>query len=323
MSDDPARLGLAESDDWMHPLLGAIPPGSRVLVMGAFPRALLGALSARNCRVSLTGEPGRAGPSAVREAVDAQGADEVDAILLPALYGPAIDKVLATGCRLLAEGGRVVALVRNAAYAGHRLDMLRGRLARVDLAALLLPLDAAEALLTDAGLTVVERFPITRPLEIDAAAAVREELLAHPDALAWAHVVVAVPAPLPPSTGGVDAAAALRHRVAELTLRAGELDAALRDRIAELEAIHQERRHLEMDVAVKDAFIGEVLERLASVEAELARREAWIAELQQMTRHRIADVLHARISSVPPIHRPLRAAARWQRERAGRRGQRG
>jgi hypothetical protein len=273
--------------------------------------------------VSLAGEHGRVGPGAVREAVDAQGAGMVDAILLPELYGPAIDKVLATGRRLLADGGRVVALVRNAAYAGHRLDMLRGHLDRVDMAALLLPLDAAEALLTDAGLTVVERFPIARPLDIDAAAAVREELLSHPAALAWAHVLVAVPATLPPSTNGVDAVVQLQHRVAELTLRAGELDAALRDRITELEAVHEERRHLEMDVAVKDAFIGELLERLAAVEAELARRDAWVAELQQMTRHRVADVLHARITAVPAIHRPLRAAARWQRERDGRRKQRG
>jgi len=305
---DLAALG--EAEDWIPTLVAAVPPGSRVLVLGAFPRPLLGALAARGCQVTLGGER--------RVDVEAPGG-EVDAVLLPALQGPAIDKALAGARRLLAEEGRVVALVRNAGYAGHRLDMLRGRLGQVDLAALLLPVEAAEELLGDAGLSVAERIPVLRPLEIDAAPAVRDELLAAPDALAWAHVLVAVPA-VPAATAGPDPAAPLRRRVAELTARLTELDAVLRERIAELEAVHEERRHLELDLAVKDAFVGELLDRLSAAEAAMAGQAALDAELREMTRYRVADAVHARISAVPAIHRPLRAAARWQRERRTGRG---
>ncbi len=161
-----------------------------------------------------------------------------------------------------------------------------------------------------------------RPLEVDAAPAVRDELLGPPDALAWAHVLVAVPA-VPAATAGPDPVAPLRRRVAELTARLTELDAVLRERIAELEAVHEERRHLELDLAVKDAFVGELLDRLSAAEAAeaaAAGQAALGAELREMTRYRVADAVHARISAVPAIHRPLRAAARWQRERRTRRG---
>jgi chromosome segregation ATPase len=112
----------------------------------------------------------------------------------------------------------------------------------------------------------------------------------------------------------------LRRRVDQLTSRLAELEEAVRDRVAELESVHEERRHLELDLAVKDGFIAELLARLAEAEArdaerdalvaELARREAVASDQLRMTRHRVADAVHGRISAVPIVHRPLRTLAR-------------
>ena len=296
--------------------------GSTVLVVGACEPGLLELLRAKGCQVTVAGDTWRSSHHS-GGAVDGS----VDAVLLPGLSGPAIDESLARARRLLTMEGRLVVSVRNAAYAGHRLDLLRGRLDRVDLAALLLPLDAAEALLTDAGLVVIERHAVSRPMDIDAPEAVRHELLAHEDALTWAHILVAAPA-TQDEPSSVAAAQALRHRVTELTSRLAEIEEAVRDRVTELDSVHAERRHLELDLAVKDAFIAELLERLSILEAEhaehealtaeLARRQALAVEQMQMTRYRVADAVHARISGVPVVHRPLRAAASWLRERRKR-----
>lgn len=166
-------------------------------------------------------------------------------------------------------------------------------------------LPSALALFEEAGLSLVEHLKVTRPLheteaKLDLSSFSDEvlgEVAADPDALVYELVLVASPAgsaqtrSLPAET---TLAERLQARTEELTAAASaarsriesleELVAALNQRIdelahraartaeleAELAGAAQDRRHLELDVAVKDAFITELRARVDAAEAEVA-----------------------------------------------------
>ena len=167
--------------------------------------------------------------------------------------------------------------------------------------------DASSALdlFGEAGLTLVERLKVTRLLheteaKLDLSSFPREvlsEIEADPESTVYELVLVASSAP-PVHTGsrpaGTTLAERLQARTEELAAAAAaaegracgleELVAALNQRIdelarqaergAELEeavaAAREQRRHLELDVAVKDAFIAELRQRVDTLEAEAA-----------------------------------------------------
>lgn len=164
---------------------------------------------------------------------------------------------------------------------------------------------SAQDLLEEAGLSVVERLKVTRLLheteaKVDPSSfpdVVLSEIAADPESAVYELVFVASPAAaahsrsLPADTTLAErlqaraeelsaTAAAAQSRVASLE----ELVAALNQRIdelgrqaewaTELEAAlgsaREQRRHLELDVAVKDAFITELRARVDALEAEAA-----------------------------------------------------
>jgi SAM-dependent methyltransferase len=170
----------------------------------------------------------------------------------------------------------------------------------------LFDLPSAQVLLEEAGLSVVERLKVTRLLhETDSKvdpSSFSDEVLAEvssdPDSLVHAFVLVAARADRTQSrshAGEATLAERLQARTEELAAAEAaargrvealeELVAALNQRIDELgeqaarateaEAAlmtaREERRHLELDVAVKDAFITELRARVAALEQEVAR----------------------------------------------------
>ena len=177
-------------------------------------------------------------------------------------------------------------------------------------------LPSARALFEDAGLTVIEHLKVTRLLhETEAkvdpssfSAEVLSEVAADPDSLVYEFVLVASPAgPVQARSLPAEATLAerLQARTEELTAAAAaarsrigsleELVAALNQRIDELgqqaarvaeveEALAsaaQERRHLQLDVAVKDAFITELRARVDALEVDAATaRERFDADKQ-------------------------------------------
>ena len=177
-------------------------------------------------------------------------------------------------------------------------------------------LPSARALFEQAGLSVVEHLKVTRLLheteaKLDPSSFPDEvlgEVAADPDALVYEFVLVASPAARgqpPPLPAEATLAERLQARTEELTAAAAaarariasleELVAALNQRIDELgrqaartaeaetalAAALQERRHLELDVAVKDAFVTELRARVDTLELEAATaRERFDADKQ-------------------------------------------
>jgi 2-polyprenyl-3-methyl-5-hydroxy-6-metoxy-1,4-benzoquinol methylase len=162
---------------------------------------------------------------------------------------------------------------------------------------------SAQDLFQEAGLSVVERLKVTRLLHETEAkldlssfpAEVLSEVEADPESLVYELVFVAAPAAAAharPPAAGTTLAERLQARTEELTAAAAaaqariasleELVAALEQRIDELarradrateleQALalaHEQRRHLQLDVAVKDAFIAELRSRVETLEAE-------------------------------------------------------
>jgi SAM-dependent methyltransferase len=177
-------------------------------------------------------------------------------------------------------------------------------------------LPSARALLEEAGLAVVEHLKVTRLLheteaKVDPSSFPDEvlgEVATDPDSLVYEFVLVASPA-TPALARALPAEATLAERLQarteELTAAAAvarsriesleETVAALNQRIDELgqqaaraaefeeslAATAQERQHLELDVAVKDAFITELRARVDTLEVEAATaRERFDADKQ-------------------------------------------
>lgn len=207
---------------------------------------------------------------------------------------------------------------------------------------------SVDELFRDAGLTVVERLQVTRGLtdtevKVDPSrfpATVVEGILADPQALIYQFVRVAVPTPVSPDGVATDRDAVqaslaevlqrrlaerervLREHVAALAearaeverladarSRVEELEATLRQRMQELEDAATERRHLQLDLVVKDQYMAELRARLAEAETEL-----------EHLRYRLADRINALLWRVPLVHHAVKAlvrvaAAGWRRVR--------
>jgi SAM-dependent methyltransferase len=238
---------------------------------------------------------------------------------------------------------------------------------------------AARLLLEEAGLLVVEQLKVTRLLHETEAKLdpstfpddVLAEVAADPDSLVSEFVLVASPAgsgaSLPSEStlaehlqaraeelaaAGTAARArigSLEEHVAELNqridelsgqaARAAELAAVLDGKEDELAALRRDREHLELDVAVKDAYITELRIKMSEVESERAlvqdrlERELMQAQLAlaqvqgslaaeaeeaahlraraaelDLLHHRVATKTNRLLLRVPGVHRALRAA---------------
>ena len=275
----------------------AVTPGSRVVVLGATP-ALTSALTERGCRL------------------DDEG-DAVDAIVV---HGAAVTaEALAESAGRLAAGGRVVVTAANVTHGAVRLALLQGHFPAAGEGPVF-DRDALERLFDAAGLVVIDRIEIRRPLDeagvdvdLDAfkpelLAAIDDDLDAHVAALVFVGrrstddsvAVVAGP-------DGLSLAEELQDRLRRAELEAAraradadargervrELEEALRSRLAELDDLHGELVHARKDLDLKDAYSLEMrtLADDRELQAHHTRLEA--QALQRSVDHLQANLLEA------------------------------
>jgi hypothetical protein len=275
----------------------AVTPGSRVVVVGATP-ALTTALGERGCRLD----------------------DEGDALDAVVVHGGAVSaEALSETTARLAAGGRVVVTVANVTHGAMRLALLQGRFPAAGDGPVF-DRDALERLFSAAGLVVLDRIEVRRPLDeagvdvdLDAfkpelLAAIEGDLDAEVAALVFvgrraSDDTVAVVA----GTDGLSLAEELQDRLRRAELEAArarsdadargervrELEDALRARMAELDDLHGELAHARMDLELKDAYSLEMrtLADDRELQAHHTRLEA--QALQRSVDHLQASLLEA------------------------------
>lgn len=275
----------------------AVTPGSRVSVVGGTP-ALAAALAERGCRL------------------DDEG-DALDAVVVHGPGAPADALAEATG--RLAAGGRVVLTAANVTHGAVRLALLQGRFPAAGEGPVF-DRDALDRLFTAAGLVVLDRVEVRRPLDeagvdidLDAfkpelVAAVADDVDAQVAAFVFVgrraadENVAVVTGP-----GGLTLAEELQDRLRRAELEAArarsdadargervrELEEALRQRLAELDDLHGELAHARMDLELKDAYSLEMrtLADDRELHAHHTRLEA--QALQRSVDHLQASLLEA------------------------------
>jgi hypothetical protein len=240
---------------------------------------------------------------------------------------------------LLAPGGRFIASIANVAHAAVRFQLLRGRFAGAE-PGLLDPSrlhhfdrPAAEALLVDAGLDIVERLRVRRgrsdaELGIDIGEfppAVVDAVLSGPDAETHHFVLVGTPhAAYPAATmrsigAGKEARQLAKERDAlALALEAADRRGAeMSARIEELSALEDQLRHLRSDLEIKDAYCLELHSELSRANAQCRTEaeqrgelEAELAAVTARASYRIIQRVERSFADHPVVRRALVALAR-------------
>ena len=247
----------------------------------------------------------------------------------------------------LATGGRVIASIPNVTHGAVRLSLMSGEFNYTEKGLLdrthlrFFDRAAAEGLFADAGLRIVERLRVARGLtetEIpvdpaDVAPAILQQLREDPDATTYQFIFVGVAADgaNPVALAGASLVERLQRRVEEietnyrdletharslesLTSQASLRDAELRGlrtelerRMQELALRHVELRHLQADLAVKEAFIAELRQSTMSV---ADREELNVLRVVNSPGFRVVAGIARRLSRYPRTNRFLRRVAR-------------
>jgi 2-polyprenyl-3-methyl-5-hydroxy-6-metoxy-1,4-benzoquinol methylase len=352
----------------------SVPPGSRVLDLGAADGSVARALVQRQCRVwGVELDPEAAAHAAgVCETVTCADVEteepwaelagqHFDAVLLldvlEHLRSPA--EVLRRASSLLTPAGVVVVSLPNITHAAVRLALLQGRFEYTDTGILdrthlrFFDRASAEQLLLDAGLTIAERLRVVRALDqtevrIDMAAAdagLLTRITTAPDAFTYQFVFVArgTGVSVPPPVDGMLAerlqielenlrtrfaeveqyarnVAAARDDLAARLARAEEFERELKIRMSETQDQQLALRHAKADIAVKQAFIDELQDRLQTTADTLRslqdQHETVQSALHAYTAYanspsiRTAEVVIARLRNMPVLSSIARAIAR-------------
>jgi 2-polyprenyl-3-methyl-5-hydroxy-6-metoxy-1,4-benzoquinol methylase len=303
----------------------SVPPGSRVLDLGAADGSVARALVQRQCRVwgveldsdaaahaAAVCERVTRGDLETEEPWAELTGERFEAVLvldvLEHLRNPA--EVLRRASSLLTPAGIVVVSLPNITHAAVRLALLQGRFEYTDAGILdrthlrFFDRASAEQLLHDAGLTIAERLRVVRAVEqtevqVDVAGADPEflsRITAAPDALTYQFVFVArgngVSAP-PPVDGMLAERLQLelenlRARFAEVEGYARSLASAREELLARLGRAEDVERELE--IRMSEAQTRQLALRHAK--ADIAVKQAFIDELQGQLEP-TADALHA------------------------------
>lgn len=236
----------------------AVPPGSRVLDLGAADGSVARVLAARGCDVTaVERDPDgvraltAAGLRAVQADLDRDAdlglpSGSYDVVLLLDVLEHLVDPaaVLARATRWLAPGGRVMLSVPHVAHAAVRLSLLQGRFPRTDIGLLdrthlhFFDRDQVETLLKDAGLAALDTLSVVRDLHetelvVDPSSLAPEVLAAatsDPLARVYQFFVVAQPGAVAVAGGGL-----LQHLLTRLQSVAASLR-TLETRARQLEA---------------------------------------------------------------------------------------
>jgi 2-polyprenyl-3-methyl-5-hydroxy-6-metoxy-1,4-benzoquinol methylase len=340
-----------------------VRPGSLVLDVGCADGSVARRLAERGCRVVGIEIDPEAAAAAARyceqvivgdiETLDlhaATDAREFDHVLfldvLEHLRDP--PAALKAASNRLKPEGRAVLSVPNVTHAALRLQLLAGRFEYTETGLLdrthlhFFDRQALERLISQAGLTVVERMRTTAgltqteiPIDADDFPADALDLaLSGEDADTYQFVYVVTPGHPQPASGDTRSLGeALQRRVheaervraeaegyvrelevnlaetkqaeADARERATWLEAELNRRTSEIEHHYEQLDHLKMELAIKN-------EQLAALQIELAPIRARAEQLEKTlgyARHRLVDRASAATKRVPALHRVLKRVA--------------
>jgi len=342
--------GDVTTDEWSIAALAA-PARTEVLVVAssAVAPALRRHLEDRGCSVTVAPVP----PD------PATGERGFGAAILGDGFGQLADPVetLRRLASCLGEGGRVIVVADNAAFAAAPIDHLRAKSVPDDgeIPPRLYDLVALERVVSRAGLVVVDRLRVMASQELlgDEEQEPGFDVKVHgPEGKTRRFVLVAEPssrataatAPtlaerlqaalerareeIRDSEAGrtkservseelseelqrAEAAASAARTEADdvrVDLRARE--EALCERVEEVEQLHTERRHLELDLAVKDNYISELRGTILAVRAEIDDLQALHDDLLRSRHYKAALLVHDALRRVPLLHKVVQVGAK-------------
>jgi 2-polyprenyl-3-methyl-5-hydroxy-6-metoxy-1,4-benzoquinol methylase len=301
-----------------------VPPGSRVLDLGAADGSVARALKKRGCTVWGIEQDERAAEAAsqvcdrvivadleAREAFGPLGSNTFDVVLaldvLEHLRDPA--PVLKRAASYLTPGGIAVVSIPNVTHGALRLSLLGGRFNYTEQGLLdrthlrFFDRHAAEQLISEAGLTISQRLRVRRELEETEIAVNKDglpidllqSLASDPDATTYQFVFVA-------GTHG----AAITHSGGMLSERLLAENERLRAQFKELERY---TKNLESDLAVRMDGAARELKKcqdeLAEAQSMQARATAESLEVQR-ERDELRQELIRRTQEAHQMHRDLR-----------------
>lgn len=286
----------------------AVPPGSRVLDLGAADGAVACALRDLGCQVTAIERDAEGvaaliarGLPTIQADLDTLAADAVppaafDVVLMLDVLEHLVDPgaLLARTRAWLAPGGRALLSVPNVTHGAVRLSLLQGRFPRTDVGLLdrthlhFFDQDSLQALVTDAGFGVLDLLTVERGLEeteleppaAGVPAGVLEAVADDPLSRVYQFVVIAAPSAGPAVGGGLRQVLQSRLRSQQAAYR------RLEDFAAQAEATSRAR---------EDALTAElrrVAEYVAHLEATLRDRETQAAAIHAA--HEAASAATAR-----------------------------
>jgi 2-polyprenyl-3-methyl-5-hydroxy-6-metoxy-1,4-benzoquinol methylase len=290
----------------------SVPPGSRVLDVGAADGSVARLLTERGCRVSAI----EIDEGAAREAskfceqvvigdieqldlAQALNGRRFDAVLLLDVLEHLRDPVdvLTRSAALLDDGGKVIASIPNVAHAAVRLSLLRGTFQYTDTGLLdrthlrFFDRQAVEDLFSAAKLDVRERLRVIRDLtetEIPIDPGVFPESLLRDlandvDATTFQFVIIAERQhDRSAGDGAKSLAESLQERVRSLEARFQEVDAYAR-------SLDADRQHHQRNTERLQEGHAAAVERLDDLKSELGRRMADIQQRELELRHLQSD----------------------------------
>jgi 2-polyprenyl-3-methyl-5-hydroxy-6-metoxy-1,4-benzoquinol methylase len=319
---------IVDLDNWnsSHSLaVLSVPPGSRVLDLGAADGSVARALKKRDCTVWGIEQDRQAAEAAsqvcdrvivadleAKEAFEPLGSETFDVVLaldvLEHLRDPA--PVLKCAASYLTPGGIAVVSIPNVTHGALRLSLLEGRFNYTEQGLLdrthlrFFDRHAAEQLISEAGLTISQRLRVRRELEETEIAVNKDglpiellqSLASDPDATTYQFVFVA----------GRTYGSAITHSGGMLSERLLAENEGVRAQFKELERY---TKNLEADLAVRlDAAARELKEyqdELAQAQSMQARATAESLEVQR-ERDELRQELIRRTQEAHQMHRDLR-----------------
>ncbi|WP_291985379.1 class I SAM-dependent methyltransferase [Luteitalea sp.] len=309
----------------------AVPPGSRVLDLGAADGAVACALRDRGCQVTAIERDAEGvaaliarGLTTIQADLDTLPADAVppaafDVVLMLDVLEHLVDPgaLLARTRAWLAPGGRALLSVPNVTHGAVRLSLLQGRFPRTDVGLLdrthlhFFDQDSLQALVTGAGFGVLDLLTVERGLEeteleppaAGVPAGVLEAVADDPLSRVYQFVVIAAPSAGPAVGGGLLQVLLSRLRSQQAAYR------RLEDFAAQAEATGRAR---------EDALTAElrrVAEYVAHLEATLRDHETRAASTHAAHEAALlaADAAHdAAAAAIDAAHEAASAATARQ-----------
>lgn len=301
-----------------------MPPAGRVALIGAASGPVATALGERGCEFVAAGT--------VSDAVDSfAGEGTFDAVVLAEGFEYLDDPVdaLRSLAKFGAAAAPLVVVARNASHGAARLKAL---VASTSAQSGSLPpraydLQALETVIGAAGLVVTERLRHVEPVDaaaLDAVVPGLAAVISGDDADTVAYVLVTNRSDHDGPSATASVAEALQAELARAnaalaeaaeTIAAHERELANRhdalvERVELIDRLYTERRHLELEVVVKDDYIAILRQDRNDWRNFQKITQHEIDELRRSRHYQVASILHKVLIRIPFLHRAAKSAAK-------------